>query len=117
MLQELSLQITQTLIQRFPDNHSIGNDLAWDLLDYGRALDRLGRTEEAKQAWRDALQAIKKVREHEPSAHYYMDTEVQILLESGNIDQARPLVNTLVDSGWKAPDFIELVTKHGLIDN
>ena len=110
-----SLSIIRSLVRRFPENHSTVNDLAWDLLDLGRTQKALGRASDAAEAWNEAAEVMARLRRQGLGSPYYLDTEVQALLELGRVEEARPLMKELVRQGWKSPDFLEQVAEHGLL--
>ncbi len=113
-----SLKIIRGLTRRFPENHSAVNDVAWDLLELGRIQRELGRADEATRAWEEAVELMARVRlqsrESPQESPYFLDAEVQALLELGRVQDARPLAEELHRRGWKSPDFLELCAEHCL---
>ena len=106
-----SLEISRASYQRSPDNPSLGNDLAWDLLDLGRLQRDLGAHDRAEAAWLEAAEVTERVG---LDSAYYLSTRVQVLLELGRVEEARPLVAELRTAGWKDADLWELCERHGV---
>lgn len=111
---EESLAISRTLTRRYPENHSSMNDLAWDLLDLGRIRRDLGDDAGAARAWTEAVDVMRQIRSQVADSSYYLDTELQALVELGRLDEARPLARQLHGAGWKTPDFLSLCEEYGL---
>lgn len=109
-----SLDISRDLGRRNPENPSAQNDLAWDLLELGRIhRDRADRTA-AVAAWTEGEKVMAPVVESSPQG-FYLDTYVQLLLELGLRNEARPHLRILTEQDWHSPELDELREEHGLL--
>ncbi|MCG8456606.1 MAG: tetratricopeptide repeat protein, partial [Holophagales bacterium] len=112
---ERSLEISRTLTIRLAGSVSAANDLGWDLLEVGRLRRQLGYEARARKDWQEAVRVLRHARRDDATSSYYLDTEVQALLELGRTEEARPLVEQLLQAGWQTPDFLALAAEHGLV--
>ena len=115
-LLEESLAISRSLATQDHSNDSIANDLAWDLVQVGAAHSALGDEAAATELWEEALALMAPIAERTQLA-WYRDTQVAALLHLGRVEEARPLVEQLLASGWDETDFVDLARRNGLLDD
>ncbi len=111
---EKSLGISRRLADRDPTNVSMRNDLAWDLIQLGMVREALAEPAAARAAWEEAVVIITPIAEA-TDVPYYRDTQVLALLNLGRVEEARPIVEKLLASGWDDAEFLELCRQHGLV--
>jgi len=109
-----SLAITSRLAGRGDAHASEANDLAWDLVQVGAILEAVGEPERAAEHWRRAVEVIAPVT-REVDSPWYLDTHAAALLHLGRAEEARPLVERLLEQGWDDPDLLALAAGHGLV--
>ncbi len=107
---EESGRIYQRLAGSTPDNL---NSSAWAYVSSGRAYEKLGQRDKARQDWRRAVKILEPVIAGSEDANL-IDTYAQALLLLGWKEQGRPFVKTLLERGWDDPQFLELVRRNGL---
>jgi tetratricopeptide (TPR) repeat protein len=88
--------------------------LSMDQTQLGRALQAEGRRDEARQAWRRAIDII------EPAARgtedkRLLDAWARPLIYLGLDDQAKPVLDHLDRLHYRNPDFVALRRGHGLL--
>lgn len=89
------------------------NRLGWSHVQIGRAWQKLGQRESARQEWQRAVEVIEPVTRSSRNAAW-LDTHVTALLLLGRTDEARPIVEELLERGWSEEVFTELVRSAGL---
>ncbi len=90
----------------------------WDRLSFthlklGDVHARRGDHGQARRDWSRALELIEPVTARSDRSSY-RGTHAQILLRLGRLDEARPLVEDLVEQNWDDPDFLQAVRESGL---
>ncbi len=81
-------------------------------LAYGDALAAAGDPA-ASDWWRGAL-AVIKPENHSQEAMLALDLHARLLLRLGRVEDARPLVESLLARGWRHPPLLELSRRAGL---
>ena len=96
-----------------PENAGAQADVGESLLERGRVLERLGRAEAASGDWRQAVELLAEaLRTAETS-----NTRVRFaraLLELGEVERARPVVERLLREGSNEPELIAACERRGL---
>jgi serine/threonine protein kinase/tetratricopeptide (TPR) repeat protein len=83
-------------------------------IELGDALERSGRSTEARASWTQALAAIDSVaRARRLTDHLALQTAALMRLD--RLDEARPIVLDLVQHGYRRPRWITLATAKHLI--
>lgn len=85
------------------------------LLELGQARWHLRDPDAATAAWSRALALIEPVS-RSGELVVSMDIHARLLLLSGCVDEARPLVESLLALGWRGPELLKLAMAHGLVD-
>ena len=111
---EASLAISRQLLERYPDNPSAHNDVAWDLMEVGNALQRLGRTDTAEFTLQEGLDVLEAMPSRDASP-YFQVTELRLLLALERFDAARPLAERLHEDGWLDDDLLSQCREHRLL--
>jgi len=96
---EKALELMKICSARDETNNYFLNDLAHSYLQFGRTQQALGRRGRAREAWRRGAEiaAIASRREGAPPLQ---ETYGRALLYLGRVDEARPVIERVLDSGW-----------------
>jgi tetratricopeptide (TPR) repeat protein len=89
------------------------NSYAWAYVSSGRAHERLGQRDRARQDWRRAVEILEPATAGSENL-YLLDTYTQALLLLGWKEKSRPFVKTLLEQGWNDDQFLKLVRRNGL---
>ena len=90
------------------------NDLAYSYLQVGKTQAELGRQTQARAAWREGVRVVAAVAD-EAGLPPIQETYAQALLLLGRVDEARPVVSRVLESGWSLdPATAELCRLHGI---
>ncbi|MCP3963833.1 MAG: protein kinase [bacterium] len=87
--------------------------LGGNRLAVGRTHRQMGRLEEAHREWRQCLEIAEAGRARGDSLRW-RKFHAKTLLYLGRVDEARPLVDELLKAGESDPEFLALVSEHGL---
>jgi tetratricopeptide (TPR) repeat protein len=82
-------------------------------LNLGRSLAAVGRIDEAREAWASALSLSRSSAATDGIDHLVILAST--LLHLGRVDEARPIAHTLMQRGYRQPDFLTLARRNGLI--
>lgn len=88
------------------------NNLAWIHVSSGRAYEKLGQRDKARQDWRRAVEILEPVIADSEDVNL-IDTYTQALLLLGWKERARPYVKILLEKDWNDPQFLALVRRNG----
>jgi len=108
-----ALATLEPLVERNPDQAEWRYILAVAYLEMGTLRDSLGHHRAAEEEWARAVSVMEKVALQRGDL-YYLDTYARALLLLGRVEQARPVVETLLAKQWRSPPFIELCQRHGI---
>jgi len=109
-----ALELMQPIAAIDASNAYYQNDLAYSHLQVGKALAELGRRNEARDAWAEAARVVAPVAD-ENGLPPIQETFAQALLLLGRVDEARPVVRRVLESGWPLdPTTAELCRRHGI---
>jgi tetratricopeptide (TPR) repeat protein len=111
-----SLAISRTIAESDPENASAQNDLAVDLVLNAEVLQELGRGAEAERHLDEALAIITPIADR-IQAPYYRVTQVTALLRLGRVEEARPHIRGVLESGWGDATFVALCEANGIVVN
>lgn len=114
----LALEMAREDLALEPDDIGNRNSVAWYLYLWGRALRDLGREVEARTAWEEGRQLLWDPLQAVPLENIstsILDTLAQILLIQGRVEEARPVVERLLGTGWCMGDFVVLCQQTGLL--
>ena len=114
------LQIVETqqslerLVAEDRNNRQAQLGLAQTYLLLGDVLERLGRTNGAERARTQALEAV------EPFARGSQETEflavwAAALVRTGRMDDAEPIIDSLLGRGYREPEFVALAKASGML--
>jgi len=101
-----------------PENASALHELSWTLVMLGRTQQGLGDDEGAHESWEWAVKSIEPVTQAADPATInvkILDTRAQALLHLGRVEEARPMVDMLLERGWNNSEFLALCREHGLL--
>jgi len=90
------------------------NSLSWNAVLTGRAHAQRGEIELARTQWVRAVGFSETARET-MDVFGFRDTHAQALMHLGRYEEARPLVESLVERGWKDPELMRLARQGGLL--
>jgi tetratricopeptide (TPR) repeat protein/predicted Ser/Thr protein kinase len=111
---EAGMRLAQTLNEREPDDAASQNGVALLLVAKGRILRAMGMTEDSAQAFADAL-AITEPLIASDRDHATVHNHLIALTYLGRIEQARPFAREVFDSGWRRPEFLQLIEEFDLL--
>ena len=110
-----SLDITQEIAHSFPENISLQNDLAIDMINFANLQKRKGDIARAEQYWQESERLLQKFATQKDASIYYVDTYVHVLLTQGKFEQAKPyLLKMKNTSGWPNESYAKYVKKYNL---
>ncbi len=110
---QTSIAILGPLVDENPDQAEWRYTLAVALLEIGTVHSIGGDDESAQTAWTRAAQVMETIALQRGDL-YYLDTYVRALLLLGRVEEAKPIVDTLLAKDWKSPSFTELCRKNNL---
>jgi len=94
------------------------NSYTWGIVEMGRAQRGLGDEEGAHESWKQAVKIIEPVTQVADPVTVnvnILDTHAQALLLLGRVEEARPMVDMLLERGWNNSEFLALCRQHGLL--
>ncbi len=91
------------------------NDVAWRYVTVGLQLQELGSPVFANAALQSAVDFIKP-HVNQSAGSKILDTYVMPLLYLDRVEEARPVVESLLEQGWDQPTFLAECQRLGLID-
>jgi serine/threonine protein kinase len=109
-----SLEISRRIAQADKGGSSAANDYAIDLVKTAGILNETGHAEQAQNYWQQAVGIMEPVHKKEPDNKYYMQTLATPLIELGQYDRARPLIEAIKASGMDDQEFLNLLDRHQL---
>jgi len=109
-----SLSITEIMNQHDVNNFSNANDFANDLIYIATIHEKLDQSEKAQDLWNRVIEIMQPIHLLEPNNKYYTTTLIFALVKSGNIEQAKPLIMELKDSGFNDKEFVDLMIEYNL---
>ena len=107
-----ALALARSMAQADEANQNSRNDVSLMLIDRGQILDALGRSQEARAAFSEALDittVLVEDREELP----YLNNHFSALFELGHEDQARSVAKELHRRGYRRSEFVEMCTALG----
>jgi tetratricopeptide (TPR) repeat protein len=111
---ERALDIQRDLHTRHPDDRLRRADLATSLMGLGSLHEQRGETEAAERRWREALALMAPVAAESQAVelrHLY----ALALLHLDRAEEARPVVERLLATGWRDPELLDLARRQGLL--
>ena len=109
-----SISTCQQAATRDPDNLKLQNHLAFAHIGLGDLHRSAGRDREAQRHWRRSLSLAEGVSSRSELVEA-RDLHCGALLRLGRIDAARPIAESLLAAGWRAPDVLRRCREHRLI--
>lgn len=101
-------------LDKDPKNAQLQMSMAWNSVCLGIAYKRLGQAAEAEKSWEQAAARVKPMIQQSDDTSA-LDTYAQALIYLGRLDEARPIVNKLLEKNWRYPPFIDLCKQSGLL--
>jgi serine/threonine-protein kinase len=108
------LEISKLMNHSDKNSFSNANDYANDLIHVGIIHEKLSQLPKAKELWIKAIDIMKPVHLLEPNNKYYTNTLIIALIKAGEMDQAKPLILELKQSGFNDNELEELLIEHNL---
>jgi eukaryotic-like serine/threonine-protein kinase len=108
------LEAARETAARIPEDQRARYLVASILLLKGQILTDLGRDAEAQSAWTEALSSIEPVAV-ESRGVAELSAYTQLLLCAGRIEDARPVMRRLLDTGFTDPDLLALGREKALL--
>jgi len=110
-----SLDISQQISDSSPENTSLKNDLAVDMLNFADLLGKKGDTIREKEHWLAAEKILEKIATQADASIYYVDTYVYVLLIQGKFNTAKPYLLRMKNTeGWPNESYQNLVKEYNL---
>lgn len=112
-LYQRAIDATRKRLAADPENPGERQRLAQTLVEIGKLERDLGQKARAEESWREAATLMAPLTANAEAVDF-LDTHARALLYLSRVDEARPLVKTLLARGWNDAEFLELCRKHGL---
>ncbi len=110
-----SLNITEKIARSSPENASLQNDLAVDMLNFANLLGKKNDQQGEKKYWQKAEKILKKIATTPNASIYYVNTYVYVLLIQGKFDSARPYLLRMKNTdGWPNESYQKSIKKYNL---
>jgi tetratricopeptide (TPR) repeat protein len=106
--------LLEKCLAKDPKNAQLQISMAWNSVCLGIAYEGLGNASEANKNWEQAAARVKPMIQQSDDTSA-LDTYAQALIYLGRLDEARPVVNKLLEKNWSYPPFIDLCKKRGLL--
>jgi len=113
-LYQRALRIQRALVERQVENRQAREELAASLVGFGRLRSLRGDDDGARQAWNEATELMEPVVGSSEAVDF-RNVYATALLELGRTEEARPIVEGLLATGWRDPDLLRLGGRRGLI--
>lgn len=113
-LLEQALTVQRALHAGNPEDRLQRTELADGLVVLGRIHRLRGDPESGRRAWAEAAELVRPVAQASDAVDP-RHTLAVALLHLERTDEARPLVDGLLATGWRHPDLLELTRRHGLV--
>jgi eukaryotic-like serine/threonine-protein kinase len=106
--------LLEKCLAKDPNNAQLQISMAWNSVCLGIAYKGLGNSVEARKSWEQAAATVKPMIQQSDDTSA-LDTYAQALIYLGRLDEARPVVNKLLEKNWRYPPFIDLCKKNRLL--
>ena len=113
-LYERALASRRELYARDTDSRLRRADLASSLVGLGRLQESRGEAEAARRSWAEAAELMAPVAGASQAVEL-LHVYAAALLHLGRVEEARPVVEKLLATGWRDADFLSLCRGQGLI--
>jgi len=97
-----------------PDHAEAHNSVAVNLISKARIFQSMERMNEADAVFSEVLQITTPLVETAMD-HATVHNHLIALTMLGRLDEARPLAQEIYQSGWRRPEFLELLRTHDLV--
>ena len=111
---ESGMRLAQALNEREPDNAASQNGIAVMFVAKGRILKAMGMAEDSARAFAEVL-AITEPLIASDRDHATVHNHLIALAYLGRIEEARPFAREVFDSGWRRPEFLQLIAEFDLL--
>ena len=96
-----SLDISKVIARSSPENASLQNDLAVDMLNFADLLEKKGDKIRSRQFRQESEITMQKIASIPHASIYYIDTYVYVLLILGKAEKAQPYLQRMKNTeGW-----------------
>jgi serine/threonine protein kinase len=110
-----SLDITEKIANSSPENASLQNDLAVDMLNFADLLGKKGEKQREKQYWQLSENILEQIATQKDASIYYVDTYAYVLLIQGKFDLAKPYMLRMKNTaGWPNESYQKYINEFGL---
>jgi len=110
-----SLDITEKIANASPENASMQNDLAVDMLNFADLLGKKGETKREQKYWQNSESILEKIATQKDASIYYVDTYVYVLLIQGKFEQAKPYMLRMKNTeGWPNESYQKYMKEYQL---
>jgi non-specific serine/threonine protein kinase/serine/threonine-protein kinase len=113
-LYERALASRRELYARDTDSRLRRADLASSLVGLGRLQESRGEAEAARRSFREAADLMAPVAGASQAVEL-LHVYAAALLHLGRVEEARPVVEKLLATGWRDPDFLSLCRSQRLL--
>lgn len=111
---QLSLNISQQILEVDSDNHSAINDFVVDLIAAGKLDEELGRQSAATAKWDMAEDYIRRIVLGDNVSKYYLATYLQLLIIKKQFNKAQQVANSLKLLNYEDSALSDLLQKNGI---
>jgi len=118
VIQSMVVDSRERIDELTPEDTKVVRDWSWILVRMGQLQMELGEEEGARQSWERAVEIIEPLTtgsDRVTTAAYVLDTHAQALLLLDRIEEARPIVEELLEQGWKNERFLIDCLEHGML--
>jgi len=110
----LGEQLARAIVARDPDHADSHNTVAVLLISKAQIHLAMDAEAEAEALFQEVLGITRPLMENALD-HATAHNQLIALTHLGELDEARPLAREIFDSGWRRPEFLEMVATHRLI--
>lgn len=111
---EAGLRLARDIFEREPGDAAARNLVALMWVAKGRILHRMQRAAESADSFRRVL-AITEPLVATDRDHATVHNHLIALTYLGRIEEARPFAKEVYDSGWRRPEFLQLIAEFNLL--
>jgi serine/threonine-protein kinase len=111
---ERSMATFESIVRQSPHNRTALRGLASSYILQGEVHQRLGDAERARGAWMHALETIEPLAREERQTEF-LAVWAAVLLHLERMDDAAPIVASLVERGYRDPELVVLARSKGAL--
>jgi tetratricopeptide (TPR) repeat protein/predicted Ser/Thr protein kinase len=107
-------ELARAIVANDPDHAESHNMVAVLLISMAQIHLAMGNEQEAEAHFQEVLSMTRPLIENAMD-HATAHNHLIALTYLGELDEARPLAREIYDSGWRRPEFLEMIETHRLI--